>query len=100
MNPAVLVVLFLALNGTWAVFWVAFRHKQDVGHSRPTAAMLFLQAVFHVWIAKAALLSLGLLEKLVGVLFLIGAICWARLAYRFAVHPPASDSDEPSKSTV
>jgi len=100
MNPAVLVVLFLALNGTWAVFWVAFQHKPNVGHSRPTAAMLFLQAVFHVWIAKAALLSLGLLEKLVGVLFLIGAICWARLAYRFAVHPPASDSDEPSKSTV
>ena len=60
MNPALLVVLFLALNGTWAVFWVAFRHKQDVGHSRPTAAMLLLQAVFHAWIAKAALLSEGL----------------------------------------
>ncbi len=100
MDPAVLVVLFLALNGTWAVFWVAFRHKQDVGHSRPTAAMLLLQAVFHAWIAKAALLSQGLLEKLVGVLFLIGAICWARLAYRFTVRPPASDGDDPSKSTV
>ncbi len=100
MNPAVLVVLFLALNGTWAVFWVAFRHKADVGHSRSTAALLFLQAAFHAWIAKAALLSPGFLEKLVGVVFLIGAVCWARLAYRFGVRPPASDSDESSRSTV
>src|SRR5437899_2421260 len=65
MNPALLVVLFLALNGTWAVFWVAFRHKADVGHSRATAAILLPQVVFNAWVAKAGLLSTSLLEKVV-----------------------------------
>ena len=100
MNPALLVVLFLALNGTWAVFWVAFRHKADVGHSRATAAILLPQVVFNAWVAKAGLLSPILLEKVLGVVFLIAAICWARLAYRFTVRPRATDAHEPSKSTV
>jgi len=100
MNPALLVVLFLALNGTWAVFWVAFRHKADVGHSRATAAILLPQVVFNAWVAKAGLLSPSLLEKVLGVVFLIAGICWARLAYRFTVRPRATDAHEPSKSTV
>jgi hypothetical protein len=90
MDPATIVLLWIASQGTWAIYWVAFRHKGDLGHSPGVSRFFIGYAVFHGLLGLGGVLSPDLATKVFGILWLVGAAAWARLAQR--LRGPAQDT--------
>ena len=84
MDPALILLLWIGTQSTWAMYWLAFRNRADLGRSPLAATLSFGHAVFHGGLGLLFLFLPGPFSKCAGGLWLVTAAAWVRLGQRFS----------------